>query len=629
MVLTLWLIWSVIVMIDERVMPLVPKTAIPAESVLRMVPGAGVVIFFVAAVFLGMLTRGWIGRTLIRFGERLLERLPIVRSVYSSVKQITDTVFGQNNPKFEKACLVEYPRKDVWAIAFISTEARGEIAASLDNGDKLLSLFLPTTPNPTSGFLLFARQQDVVMLDMKIEDAAKLVISAGLVYPHAPTSRSRPLKLPLQIPSGRDNAVQGVETRGLHMSRRTAKSDIMSALILHTLEAQSARLSATLDARPELGGALWRRLIGVAEAAANLSMEDVPVPEQDILMPELGSALINGDPQAAMIARTIHNFLLRPGDIHRDPERVFTRAISAGRLTSLVDEEQGGRVARLSAEELADWDEARQDFVRLTRKILRHEAPVLFRLIAFSGAVSRILPERIPIAERLIFMAAESTLRREACLSDMIVGLRTRDTDLRVSAHWTLSPALALSRGGFRAWSPASDTGSDELAMRLHRTLGFNIGQLGQLHDWMQKAEDFAGQSKRSRRRAFVQLILKCPIISADTAAQRLGITPRSARRILDDAAREGLLKLMTERRAYRLWMVPALAEVIRDQPVLPRPTLIRTIRPSRNQEAGQWHSRKDSDAAITAAAVQLDDAMANADRILARYRLDAQNEGG
>jgi uncharacterized membrane protein len=107
----------------------------------------------------------------------------VVRSIYSGVKQIAETVFAQTESNFEKACLVQYPRKDIWAIGFISTEAKGEVNAKAQTGSDLLSVFVPTTPNPTSGFLLFFPREDVIELDMSIEDAAKLVISAGLVYP--------------------------------------------------------------------------------------------------------------------------------------------------------------------------------------------------------------------------------------------------------------------------------------------------------------------------------------------------------------------------------------------------------------------------------------------------------------
>ena len=109
--------------------------------------------------------------------------MPVVRSIYSGVKQIAETVFAQSERSFEKACLIQYPRKGIWAVGFISTVAKGEVQSKASKDSKLLSVFVPTTPNPTSGFLLFFPEEDVIQLDMSIEDAAKLVISAGLVYP--------------------------------------------------------------------------------------------------------------------------------------------------------------------------------------------------------------------------------------------------------------------------------------------------------------------------------------------------------------------------------------------------------------------------------------------------------------
>ena len=109
--------------------------------------------------------------------------MPVVRSIYSGVKQIAETVFAQSDRSFEKACLIEYPRKGIWAIGFISTEAKGEVKYKAKSNSDLLSVFVPTTPNPTSGFMLFFPRSDVIELEMSIEDAAKLVISAGLVYP--------------------------------------------------------------------------------------------------------------------------------------------------------------------------------------------------------------------------------------------------------------------------------------------------------------------------------------------------------------------------------------------------------------------------------------------------------------
>ena len=122
---------------------------------------------------------------MIRYAESLVERTPVVRSIYSGIKQISETVFAQTDRSFQKACLIEYPRKGIWAIGFISTVAKGEVSERAGNTGDLLSVFVPTTPNPTSGFLLFLPAEDVVELEMSVEDTAKLVISAGLVYPNS------------------------------------------------------------------------------------------------------------------------------------------------------------------------------------------------------------------------------------------------------------------------------------------------------------------------------------------------------------------------------------------------------------------------------------------------------------
>jgi uncharacterized membrane protein len=108
----------------------------------------------------------------------------VVRTIYSGIKQISETIFAQSERSFEKACLIEYPRRGIWALGFISTAAKGEVAVKTGEKDEaMVSVFLPTTPNPTSGFLLIFPKSDVIELDMTVEDAAKLVISAGLAYP--------------------------------------------------------------------------------------------------------------------------------------------------------------------------------------------------------------------------------------------------------------------------------------------------------------------------------------------------------------------------------------------------------------------------------------------------------------
>lgn len=190
---TIWLIWTVVGWIDGWVLPLVPQQFRPEQYIGINLRGVGVIIFLVFTVIVGWLAKGLIGRSLIHWGEGLVDRMPVVRSVYNGLKQIAETVFAQSEASFDTACLVEYPRKGIWAIAFVSTGAKGEVAKGIPIEDEKVAVFLPTTPNPTSGFLLFLPRKDIIELKMSVEDAAKLVISAGLVYPNAedPTRPAR------------------------------------------------------------------------------------------------------------------------------------------------------------------------------------------------------------------------------------------------------------------------------------------------------------------------------------------------------------------------------------------------------------------------------------------------------
>ena len=191
--MTMWLLWTTMGWIDSVVLPLVPDQIQPEKYIGINLRGVGLIIFLIFTVLVGWIAKGLIGRSLISFAESFVQRMPVVRSVYSGVKQIAETVFAQSERSFEKACLIQYPRKGIWAIGFISTEAKGEVAREAETDDTLISVFVPTTPNPTSGFLLFFPKSDIIELDMSVEDAAKLVISAGLVYPGG--------KDPHQLPS--------------------------------------------------------------------------------------------------------------------------------------------------------------------------------------------------------------------------------------------------------------------------------------------------------------------------------------------------------------------------------------------------------------------------------------------
>lgn len=182
--LTGWLIWTLTGWIDGWVLPLIPWKFRPEHYIGINLRGVGVAIFLIFTIFVGWMAKGLMGRSLISYAESLVQRMPVVRSVYGGLKQIAETVFSQSETSFDHACLIEYPRKGLWAIAFISTNAKGEISGRIPRDEDIVSVFLPTTPNPTSGFLLFVPRSDIIVLKMTVEDAAKLVISAGLVYPN-------------------------------------------------------------------------------------------------------------------------------------------------------------------------------------------------------------------------------------------------------------------------------------------------------------------------------------------------------------------------------------------------------------------------------------------------------------
>lgn len=180
--ITVYIGWWFITFVDDSIKPLIPAIYNP-ETYLESVsiPGLGLIFVFAFLVILGALTANLFGRALIRFGERIVDRMPVIRSVYGTLKQIFETVVAQDSKSFTDVVLVEYPRKGIWAIAFVSAENTSEIQTRMD--DEVINLFLPTTPNPTSGFLLFVPKKDLVYLDMTTDQAAKYVISAGLVNP--------------------------------------------------------------------------------------------------------------------------------------------------------------------------------------------------------------------------------------------------------------------------------------------------------------------------------------------------------------------------------------------------------------------------------------------------------------
>lgn len=181
--ITFYLTWSFIHWVDTIVKPLIPAGYNPDAYLEFSVPGVGLLFALAALTLLGFLTANFIGRSLLGVGERALDRMPLVRNLYRGLQQIFQTVLTRSDNSFKKAGLIEYPRLGLWSIVFISSNARGEIADKLPPDDAVVSVFVPTTPNPTSGYLLYVRRSEILELDMTVEEAAKLVISAGLVMP--------------------------------------------------------------------------------------------------------------------------------------------------------------------------------------------------------------------------------------------------------------------------------------------------------------------------------------------------------------------------------------------------------------------------------------------------------------
>lgn len=176
--LTLYITWAAINLIDSQVSKLLPGFE---KSILGNVPGVGLIIGAFLITMIGALAAGFLGRYIIRLGEALLNRMPVVRSIYGATKQILETVISTQSDAFREVVLVEYPRKGLWVIGFVTGNTKGEVAGRIQIS--MVNVFVPTTPNPTSGFLLFCPRQDVIFLKMSVEEAVKMVVSGGIVTP--------------------------------------------------------------------------------------------------------------------------------------------------------------------------------------------------------------------------------------------------------------------------------------------------------------------------------------------------------------------------------------------------------------------------------------------------------------
>jgi uncharacterized membrane protein len=181
---TAWLIWSIVTWVDRAVQPLIPPAYRPETYLPWPIPGTGLVIAVAALTLLGFLTANLVGRTLVEVSEALLNRMPIVRPLYKTMKQIFEALFSKSGSSFRKAALVEFPVPGAYSLVFLSQPPTGDVAAKIPHDTKdYVSVFLPCTPNPTTGFFFFVERKAIIELDISVESAMALLISAGMVQP--------------------------------------------------------------------------------------------------------------------------------------------------------------------------------------------------------------------------------------------------------------------------------------------------------------------------------------------------------------------------------------------------------------------------------------------------------------
>lgn len=186
--ITVWLIWSLITWADGFVTPIIPPAYRPESYLPWPIPGTGLIIAVIALTLLGFLTANLVGRTLVGWGEEFLGRMPIVRPIYKTMKQIFETLFSKNGSSFRKVALVEFPAPGMWSLVFLSQPPGGDLVKKLPQGEHV-SAFMPCTPNPTTGFFFYVKRKDLIELDISVENAMTLLISAGMVQPDAEAQR--------------------------------------------------------------------------------------------------------------------------------------------------------------------------------------------------------------------------------------------------------------------------------------------------------------------------------------------------------------------------------------------------------------------------------------------------------
>ena len=179
--ITLYLVWIFIGFVDGMIVALLPEKILPQTYLPFDIPGLGLLIVIAALIFVGAFAANFLGRWVVRTGDSFVDRMPVIRSVYGTLKKIFSTVLDQSSRSFREVVLVEYPRKGIWAIGFVTGTTEGEIQGAIT--DDVVNVFVPTTPNPTSGYLVFLPRKDLISLSMSVDEGIKMVISGGIMTP--------------------------------------------------------------------------------------------------------------------------------------------------------------------------------------------------------------------------------------------------------------------------------------------------------------------------------------------------------------------------------------------------------------------------------------------------------------
>lgn len=179
---------TLFVPVNGKVFYIIPADFIPLAIREGKVPGVGLIFLIIVLLVIGMITTNFFGRKIVKWWDSLIDRIPLVRKIYTTVKQLMDTIFSKDKEAFKKVVLIEYPRKSMYSIAFLSGKAAPEVNEKVS--DKLVTVFLPTTPNPTSGFLLVLPEKDIIPLDFTVEEAFRFIVSGGIVTPNHPAVKN-------------------------------------------------------------------------------------------------------------------------------------------------------------------------------------------------------------------------------------------------------------------------------------------------------------------------------------------------------------------------------------------------------------------------------------------------------